>query len=669
MRINFGARRPWAVTFFAIFVLSSIEWSPVTAADSGPVQANGFNVLSTTWGTTSGVISVGPGSQYVPLTVWLQYYFANTATNIQLILILPTGFTDANGASTAVAFVAGTITSGSTVTATFYLNVSPGVPVGSYQFPLTIGWGAEVSQQQSVAIVQNAYAMVYLRGKAQLVFQTPQASLVSGQVNNILITLRNIGSGPATSITATATATSTTVSVLSQFPNVPTLLPGENFSAMMKVFIPSSTTVYSVGIGFSGSYTDSNGDDGAISQMVGLVASAAAAPTLSFQALDDALIPGQKNTIPIELTNLGSGSALGIHTQISSSSQSGILSQFPLVGKLEPGSSVTANITIYAPTASAGTSLTFSVSSSFTDAYGNPGTSSQTLAMYVKSSAGTSLSVTTIRNSVVTGTASKASFLLKNMGNSAIYSPTFLISVPQPLVVSGNSTFSAVGISLAPGQTLEFTADLTASPSSTPGIYQGTLQVGFENRDGSAQTISFSVAVMLSGSVVLAIQDEHFSQNATALTVTGNILNEGSSPAYYSTVRGNVNSSKAESTPDYVGEVDVNSPVPFSVTIPYQAKGTRAVGNVTIIVQFKDSLGQTLNSSSSQYEQLKPLSELVQPAGGTKPTSGSGLNSIELTIIITAALVVAGTGGMAVIRRRRGRRVGPRSENFSEEVS
>ena len=76
---------------------------------------------------------------------------------------------------------------------------------------------------------------------------------------------------------------------------------------------------------------------------------------------------------------------------------------------------------------------------------------------------------------------------------------------------------------------------------------------------------------MLSGSIDLIVQSETFAQNASGITVTGNLLDEGAASAYYSSVTGSINNSNAGAgSPDYVGEIDPNSPSPLyrNDTIP-----------------------------------------------------------------------------------------------------
>jgi hypothetical protein len=77
------------------------------------------------------------------------------------------------------------------------------------------------------------------------------------------------------------------------------------------------------------------------------------------------------------------------------------------------------------------------------------------------------------------------------------------------------------------------------------------------------------VSFILEGTVTLILQNTAVSQTATSFTVTGTILNEGSAPAYYTSISGLLGVNTA--SPVYLGEIDPNTPLPFSVTIPFTA--------------------------------------------------------------------------------------------------
>lgn len=178
------------------------------------------------------------------------------------------------------------------------------------------------------------------------------------------------------------------------------------------------------------------------------------------------------------------------------------------------------------------------------------------------------LTVVEQNSTIVAGSQTAATFQLTNLGSSPIYSPTFALTVASPLVLG--SIGSPVPTSeLDSGKSTTFVAHLTSSPSATAGIYSGTLTVAFTDSNGASHSQAFPVGFTLQGTIILILQNTAVTQTTTTLTVTGSILNEGTVAAYYASITGLMGTNAA--TPVYVGEIDPNTPVPFSITIPYLA--------------------------------------------------------------------------------------------------
>ena len=155
---------------------------------------------------------------------------------------------------------------------------------------------------------------------------------------------------------------------------------------------------------------------------------------------------------------------------------------------------------------------------------------SQTLGLYVSSqgsaATGAAVSVSTLSGNVTTGKDSIVSFKVKNTGASALYDPSFSLSVVSPLVVTANSSYTWGGV-LAPQQGLVYEAKITTSPSSTSGVYDGTLTINYSNQYGIADSQTVQVGFVLTGVIELVIQGETITQSNGNLTVSGTLLNEG----------------------------------------------------------------------------------------------------------------------------------------------
>ncbi|MDG6967755.1 MAG: hypothetical protein JRN03_08530 [Nitrososphaerota archaeon] len=304
-------------------------------------------------------------------------------------------------------------------------------------------------------------------------------------------------------------------------------------------------------------------------------------------------------------------------------------------------------------------------------------------------------------NSIVTvGTTTSASFVLTNDGSLPIESPTFTLVPGASVVVTSVGSSVPTGV-LAPGKNATFTAQVTSDTSTTPGIYSGTLEVTYTDSSGSSHAQSFPVSFTVEGTVILVLQDTQASQSVTGFTVTGTILNEGTAPAYYASIGGLLGSSSA--TPSYLGEIDPNTPLPFSVTIPFTAPLLSSQGNasssatttfsrsrsgafpglggnfsfpagfngtffgrnstaagtaatITLSLSFKNTFGNLLDQSFPVQTTIESASQLSTGTGLTSLSGASGGSpdlkyaAYGMVVIIVASLVV----GAVMLRRHRG---------------
>ncbi|MDG6900655.1 MAG: hypothetical protein JRM80_01640 [Nitrososphaerota archaeon] len=662
-----GERRPVLFLLLAILAASLIEWSPSVAADSGgPIEVTGFNVLTASWGTATTSVSVAPGSQYVPLTVTLQYFYANTASAIQMTLTMPPGFTDANGAPLAVAFVSGTVTSGSTVTATFYLNIASSTATGTYFFPLAVNWAAQISTpQQSVALVQHTYATVYLKGKAMLNFQASQSSLIPGQVNGIQFVLSNTGSGSANQIATTAAATSATVSVLNPFPFVASLAPNSSVESTLKVFVPSSASGSAVGITFTSTYTDSNGNAAQLSQTVGLysVSTAAipAANSLSVGATSSSVVAGSTSRVAFSIKNDGQQQAYAPTVTLTASSPLVVTANSTVTMPgfvLSPGGTLLYSAEVTAGAGVTGGFYTGTIAIAFTDQSGD--SFSQTVPVTFQVTVPvTQVTASSVVSQIGIGRISTVSFMISNSGTYPVYSPSVALAVPSGLAVTSNSTVSMTGLVLAPGQSVRYTAGVTTGPKTAEGAYPATLTVGYVDQFGNSHSSTFNVGLVAVGEIQLVVQNQKVSINGTTVSMTGTLLNEGLANAYYTQVTGTLTAGTTQlaAASSYVGEVDSNTPLPvsLSMTIPSSDLASlNGTGTFTLTADYQNDFGQALQFKSTEKVQLSGGSSTG--ASPATPSSGQTVSTQTLDVVRYGALGLIAIAALATaLYLRRGR--------------
>jgi len=311
-------RRYKTLALFLVVLIGTPLLAGSPSARAG--TTSGFTVVSAVWGTPTTPVEAGPGSQNVPLTITLQYYYYNTAQGISVTLSLPPGFTDTNGNSVVTAYVANQVPSGAVLPVTFDLNIASGVAIGSYLFPMSISWGAitQFNPIQSVSESQNAQATVSLKGKVLLQFSAGQSALTPGAVNHLSIMVTNAGTGNATSVDITLMS-SAVISVLNTAPEISVIRPNSSATSYVDIYVAPTLAGSSVPLAIGGTYSDAYGNSRQIAASVGMyvksISSVPGAPTpvlgLSGYSYSPALIFPGTIVASLQVVILNSGTTSG----------------------------------------------------------------------------------------------------------------------------------------------------------------------------------------------------------------------------------------------------------------------------------------------------------------------------------------------------------------------
>jgi hypothetical protein len=376
-------------------------------------------------------------------------------------------------------------------------------------------------------------------------------------------------------------------------------------------------------------------------------------PKLNYQIQQEALTPGDVNNITLVLTNRGTGLASDINATVNASVGS-VLNGVPDVAQLQPNASASALLRVFIPSSDAGAAITFSFSARYQDVYGNYQHYSQTLGAYVLEQAAVyQVGMSQLSSEITLAKTTAVSFTITNTGTAAIYSPTIALTMPSGLAVTANSTYIRPNLVLQPGQSVQYQADVVTGPSLTQGTYTGTLTVSYMDVYGTTHSQTFSPGVVLVAGIQLVVQDLAAAQaGPSTLTVTGTLLNEGLGSAYYLEVAGSV--AGGAPTSSYLGEVDPNTPLPFSIDVPYRAAAGSSKVDLQISATYMNNYGQPL---TFQYSAPLTVTGSASNASSTAGSQGSGSSSaLESTLryaILAVILVVVVASALYLRRSRR----------------
>jgi hypothetical protein len=631
-------------------------------------QSQGFEVINAQWGTTSNPLSAAPGDHNVPLTVTLEYVFPNTGESAQGFLELPSGFSLYNGSTTAFASTTGTMPTGSTFELTFQdLYISSDAALGSYVMPVNMTWTAA---GYSYVLNETVDLTVYLEGRPQLYFHLDTPSLTPAEVNYVPVVVSNNGSGTASNIFVTAS--SQQAGILNSLSEITSLPAGSMTSPTLEVYVPIASAGDVVSITVSASYTDPYGNNRTTTESLATFVSTAGQASVKFSSNLVTLTSGATNNVTITLLNAGTLNLAQVSTTISTQSQAvSVLGTFPNVQSLATGASTTAVIEVFVGASASDSPVSLTFSTTYVEPDGTSGSASQSLGFYTTTYespvANFSANVIPIKTSLNVGEQGNVSFQVINSGSTTVYSPSLSITASSPLVVVANSTYSNPMLTIVPGGSVTYEATLDSSPSSTPGSYSGEITVSFADDQGDRYNKTFSVGFTLTGTVEIIVQDATVSQGTSNLTVSGTLLNEGTASAYYASIAGHTSaaSSKSGSTSSrgnnigastYIGEIDPNTPVPFSTTVPYTPTENSTKATVELVISYLNNFGTNSTITLGIPTTLLSISSLlVSSDGSTSPTASSGGQTLVTIVfyVIIAIVVVAAVAGAVLVRRMR----------------
>jgi hypothetical protein len=160
------------------------------------------------------------------------------------------------------------------------------------------------------------------------------------------------------------------------------------------------------------------------------------------------------------------------------------------------------------------------------------------------------------------------------------------------------------------------------------------------------------------------------SQGSGNLTVSGSLLDEGTASAYYASVVGSTNSSsRGNSGPvTYVGEIDPNTPVPFSTTIPFTLRSSSEKLSVVLELTYKNSFGSNLDTTFNTTTTVTPA--VSSPVSTTASASSADVSVVQAALyaIILIVIIAAIVGAITVRRKRKQMRVESGEETEESKV-
>jgi hypothetical protein len=584
---------------------------------------------------------VGPGDGVATLAIVLVNRGRSDLTGVTGYLNLPAGFEPLpgknNGTSQSVAGFYSVVKAGNTFILYFDMNVLKQAKVGGYSTPLTLQYSKILQMGQLTTTFTIPFR---LTGRVILNTVSENKELIPGSPNLLKVNIQNKGTADATGVVATITSVT-----------------------------GSSTTSGSVSASSTTSTSSSN--------------------ATSTQQQPSSSPASSSSSSSIPTVNVGS--------------------QTFNLGRIPTNGSAEIDPIVY-PTSSAGeTAQNLNLQISYGDAYGNQKILNAMVGLIIAPNPPQSvLNLTTNNGNALILTAGKIEnmeFTLQNNDKNPITSVVAsLNSQTDAMKILGDSRWTLQ--SMSPQSKLNMFTKVFASSTLVGQPTLLTLTVQYVS-EGQSKTDSLNLGAYITGEIKVRVYDVRITNVGNIPNLTGNILNEGNTVGLFTTVQivknqPQTSSSTSQSNsggtrqhqgqqqehnvagrnqsqgsladfidppppPQYLGDLSVDSPLPFSIPLTSNNKTIAAPpGNypVALKISYSDDLKiphQFVDTNETVNFQSPSQSGGREHGGGglggfgtilTGGQRGGAGNSISGIIMIGAIVAAIAIAILYIIRRR-----------------
>jgi len=257
-----------------------------------------------------------------------------------------------------------------------------------------------------------------------------------------------------------------------------------------------------------------------------------------------------------------------------------------------------------------------------------------------------SLSVLTSDDRLRGGLDNQFNITILNSGNVSLSALDATLNVPSPLIVHGNNhwTFSY----LEPGNSVLINVKVYAPESSIGATYSGSLNLNYRDDYGDAHTESYPIGLIIVGRVELVIYGKTVSpqpaKNGSKVSFAATLLNKGNVAAMY--VNASILPSKildlTTESAAYIGEVEENSPAPFTLTANIEPDVENGTYPLTVNITYRDDQYVDHSLNVTIYLTVKTSGKTKVISGGTEgfPASPFEVGLVLLTMLGASAVTL-----------------------------
>lgn len=463
--------------------------------------------------------------------------------------------------------------------------------------------------------------------------------------------------------------------------------------------------------------------------------------TLDAVALTHNLVPGITNNVNFEIRNSGTAAATGVVVSISGisaannvpssrssstdstagttttslSSSDGQIINFGTsrynVGTIAPGSNVRLSSSVFPSDSAGATTAKMQLAISYNDAYGNIQTISPAIGLVILPSApsviavkGSSADGNGTENRIVAGKVDGFILEIANKGTSSITNAVVsLQSQSDSIKILGDSKWEVDTIDAKSEAKLP--TKIFAAPSliGTPASFSVNVDYLL---NGESKTEQFVLGTYVDGDITLRVYDLAINYVGNTPTLVGNILNEGTTTALFTTIEtvplptasnnnatdagfsnsaigqqygqqlqsqselrqrsgqqqsqfrqqfyagGQQGQQQPPSSSQYLGDLTADSPLPFNIPLNYVRGLQTGSYPVSIKIIYQDGLRNTHEFVTNQNVSLSPNAQFANNNPGFRNRS-QGMDMLIPIITIIGAVAAAAIATTLIILKRK----------------
>jgi hypothetical protein len=372
---------------------------------------------------------------------------------------------------------------------------------------------------------------------------------------------------------------------------------------------------------------------------------------LDAEAVNREIVPGSANEIPISISNKGSATASGVVVTVSAGNGSGAVTigqkKFD-IGAIPVNGLAEIRPTIYVGSSAGETPQLLNLQISYNNAYGARSSTTVPVGLVVLPRAlEVDIDVAPGETStiVTAGKIHDYSFAVSNISDEPLSNVFITLATSSDSIkILGDSKWTVARMD--PRYEGEFTTQVFAPTSLIGESTTFNLSLQYLS-SGQTKTDSIDLGAYIDGEISIRAYDVAVNYIGGTPNIVGSLLNEGNTVALFTTIEVTGAEKLVSDLPpsQYIGDLEENSPLPFSIPIDVDSGADAGTYPVSFKVTYKDSLraAHTIDiDSEAQFAPEKPASEYAQN-GGVMSTLPIGIG----------AAAAAGIAAAAVLSRRK----------------